>query len=173
MRHMSLLGFLHRIQHSSKMHSIKTYFWDLIVNDIVAAYILPSSIRRLVMNLLGCKINGTIHGHCYIASSKLIIGKRSYINRNCCLDNANANIIIGDGCAIAFNTTILTTNHIYDNPQKRSGRVVGSPVIIEDGSWIGANSVFVIAAGSVVRGMCEANCLYAGVPAVIIKRFIN
>lgn len=53
------------------------------------------------------------------------------------------------------------------------------PVEIQDGCWIGANSTIlsgtiiqkgsVIAARSVVRDICETNCLYAGVPARIMK----
>lgn len=53
------------------------------------------------------------------------------------------------------------------------------PIEIKDGCWIGAGSIIlpgtivgsgcVIAAGSLVKGECKPNCLYAGIPAKIIR----
>ena len=58
----------------------------------------------------------------------------------------------------------------------------GLPIDIQDGCWIGANSIIlpgtiikqgcVIAAGSVVKGECNANCLYAGIPAYKKKELL-
>ncbi|EHM32411.1 Putative acetyltransferase [Enterococcus faecium E4453] len=54
-----------------------------------------------------------------------------------------------------------------------------APIVIEDGSWIGANVTVIpgvtihkgaiVAAGSVVVKDCEENALYAGVPAKKIR----
>lgn len=72
-----------------------------------------------------------------------------------------------------------------DMPQSvvfgRPGGGVNNPLPIEikDGCWIGANSTIlpgtviekgcVIAAGSVVKGRCRQDALYAGVPAKVIR----
>ena len=52
-------------------------------------------------------------------------------------------------------------------------------MVIGDGCWIGARALLlpgttvgsgsVVAAGAVVRGACEPNSLYAGVPAARIR----
>lgn len=62
---------------------------------------------------------------------------------------------------------------------KRGGKKSSSPIEIKDGCWIGANSTIlpgtviekgcVIAAGSVVKGRCRQDALYAGVPAKVIR----
>ena len=62
---------------------------------------------------------------------------------------------------------------------KRGGVNNPLPIEINDGCWIGANSTIlhgtviekgcVIAAGSVVKGRCRQDALYAGVPAKVIR----
>lgn len=62
---------------------------------------------------------------------------------------------------------------------KRGGPVKASPIVVEHGVWIGAGAVIlpgvvikqgaIIASGAVVTKECEANCIYAGVPAKKIK----
>ena len=73
----------------------------------------------------------------------------------------------------------MTTNHDYSDGNKRTGKVSGADIVIEDGCWIGAGAIIlpgvtikmgvVVAAGSVVTKDCEENCLYAGNPARKIK----
>ena len=122
---------------------------------------------------------GVIHPHCMLLTKKIMIGKGSYINRECLLDNACADIVIGDNCAIACRVAIHTTNHDYSNPKRRSGKIISSPVIIKDGCWIGSNVIIlpgtiinegcVVASGSIVKGTLDKNGLYAGIPARRLK----
>lgn len=122
---------------------------------------------------------GVIHGNCIILSSKLKLGRHSYINRECLIDNAEETITIGDDCSIACKVSIHTTNHDYSNPNRRGGKMKPKSVVIEDGCWIGSNVVIlpgsfigkgcVISAGSIVRGKLENNGLYAGNPAQLVK----
>lgn len=142
------------------------------------SYLVPVCIRRCALNILGAKVQGCIHGHCTLLSSRLSLGSKSFINRNCFIDN-NEMVYIGNNCAIGYNVVIATTNHSMECKSRRGGKIEPHPVAIEDGCWIGAGSIIlpgtviqrgcVIAAGSVVKGTCEANCLYAGIPAKKIK----
>lgn len=155
---------------------IRKYLFDFFINGIVMSYFIPSKIRTYILNLLGFNIgkNSIICSNCYIDSKKLIIGKNSYINKNCLIDN-NAEVLVGNNVGIAYNVTILTTNHEYNNPNKRTGKINSKKVIIDDGVWIGANCIVlpgthiqkgvVIGAGSIVKGICESNFLYIGCPA--------
>jgi maltose O-acetyltransferase len=75
---------------------------------------------------------------------------------------------------------ILTSEHALGPHERRGGEVVGTPVRVGDGCWIGARAVLlpgatvgdgcVIAAGADVRGDCEPDTLYAGVPARPVRR---
>lgn len=160
--------------------SLKQYFWNLFVNGFIMSYIIPSRLRILWLNLLGCKISGVICGKCIILSPKIKLGHHSYINRECIIDNAEEFIIIGNNCSIACRVSIHTTNHDYSNCNRRGGKCVAKSIVIDDGCWIGSNVIIlpgsfigkgcVISAGSVVKGKLENNGLYAGNPAQLIKK---
>lgn len=167
------------IFHSSKFKRIGMYFWDVFINTFLMSYITPLLFRNLFLYILTMGGKGVVHGHVYLEGRKISIGKGSYINRNCNIYNANGSVVIGSNCAIAYNVSFHTTNHVYDSAIKRAGSVIGSLIFVEDGCWIGANAVIlpgtivhsgcVIAAGSIVKGECKGNSLYAGIPAKFIK----
>ena len=159
-----------------------TFITDVVINGILSSYLIPVKLRSGIISIwtLG-KMKGSIYGHCYIESSKLIIGKGTYINRNCLICNKSDFVEIGEFCALAYGVAVHTTNHDYSNPRKRSGKVNGAKVTIGNGCWIGAAVVIcpgadigsgcVIAAGSVVvGGKYQSNCLYGGNPARFIKK---
>lgn len=89
-------------------------------------------------------------------------------------------ITIGRNCSIGYKVTLITANHSMECCDERGGENQPSPIDIHDGCWIGANSTIlpgtiiekgcVIAAGSVVKGTCKTNRLYAGVPAKEIRQ---
>lgn len=163
---------------SSYLQRLRQYWWNLFVNGFLMSYLFPVSFRRVILNFMGANIKGTIHGHCTILTSKLQLAEGSFINRNCFIDN-NALITIGRNCSIGYSVTLITANHSMGCSEKRGGANIPSPIEIQDGCWIGANSTIlpgatiekgcVIAAGSVVKGTCKTNRLYAGVPAKEIK----
>jgi acetyltransferase-like isoleucine patch superfamily enzyme len=90
-------------------------------------------------------------------------------------------LVIGDHVRIAAHCVIVPANHgialdgglIAEQPlTKRGIRIggnvwIGAGVRIVDGADIGAGCV--VAAGSVVRGRLEANGIYAGVPARLVR----
>lgn len=140
---------------------------------------MPICVRVFVLNIIGAKVHGAIHAKCILLSHRINLGKGSFINRRSLLDNGNAWITIGNNVAIGCNVSLLTTNHMYNDGNRRGGQISPKTVIIEDAMWIGANSIIlpgtiirkgcVIAAGSVVRGETKSNCVYAGNPAIFIK----
>lgn len=93
------------------------------------------------------------------------------------IDACHGSVFIGDNVGIAYRCQFLTTNHDYTDSNKRTGKVTGADIVIEDGCWIGSIILpgvtvkrgGIVAAGSVVTADCEENCLYAGVPARKIK----
>ena len=100
----------------------------------------------------------------------------SYINSGCkirCFEH----IVIGNGCAISHDFTVLDSDAHKINEKKREG-----PVLIGDHVWIGTRVTVlsgvqigdgsVIAAGAVVTHDIPPNCLAAGVPARVIKEHI-
>ena len=143
------------------------------------SFFIPLFVRKAILNLWGCKIEGTIHGHTTILSNKLSLGKQSFFNKNCFIGNGYDYVTIGSNCAIAYGVTITTDNHIVTDEHRRGGQIYHKPVVIKDGCWIGCNVTIlpgsiieegcVIAAGSVVNGILQKNGLYAGIPAKLLK----
>lgn len=110
------------------------------------------------------------------------MGPGSFVNSHCRIYNKGGDVIIGSDVAIGFGTTIITITHDYGISNRRAGNLSAKDVRIGDGCWIGANVTIcpgvsvgdgtVVAAGAVLVGNLEPNCLYGGVPAKIIKRLV-
>lgn len=90
---------------------------------------------------------------------------------------------IGSRIDIAPGVTILTGSHEIDPKGEHiAGKGTTASVAIGSGSWLGARSVILsgvtlpektlVAAGAVVtKSIEEAECLLAGVPAAVKKRY--
>lgn len=100
---------------------LRQYFWNLLINGILNSYFTPIAIRVFVLNRLGAKIKGSLHAKSIILSHRLRLGKGSYINRHCIIDNGKEWITIGDNVAVACNVSILTSNHQYTDKNRRGG----------------------------------------------------
>ena len=107
------------------------------------------------------------------------MGGGSFSNANCFFD-LSEDVIIGKNCSIGMRVTFITSSHKIGDSSKRGGQSYAKKIVVGDGGWIGANvSILpgvtigdgvVIGTGAVVIGDCEPNCVYAGVPAKIVKR---
>lgn len=96
----------------------------------------------------------------------------------CFYQNYEAPITIGKDVHIAANVGIITQNHDPQNPNKH---LPVKEVVIGDNRWIGMNAVILpgvhlgdhitVDAGAVVTHSFEGNCVIAGNPARIIKKF--
>lgn len=111
---------------------------------------------------------------------KLEIGSNVSIHQMCYID-AEGGIEIGDDVSVAHRSTILSSNHVYDDvdiPIKYQGMIL-KRTILESNLWIGAGvsimagvhiaSGCVIGAGSVVTHNIESNSIAVGNPARVLK----
>jgi acetyltransferase-like isoleucine patch superfamily enzyme len=110
--------------------------------------------------------------------SRTLIGRGSHIV-------GHWEIVIGDDIQTGPYVYITDQNHSYEDPVEPIGRQwpTEAPVRIGSGSWLGANAVIlpgaqigehvVVAAGAVVRGEIPDRCVVAGVPARIVKRWVE
>ena len=117
---MTMWYLVKKAVHSLHKMGMKQYYWNLMINGILMSYLVPVSMRRNILNILGANVKGAIHGHCTLLSSRLSLGVKSFINRNCFIDN-NAMVTIGNNCAIGYNVVIATTNHSMECSCKRGG----------------------------------------------------
>lgn len=126
-----------------------------------------------------CGYNFQVSRHCIIRGlDKLSIGNNVYLAPNSII-NAIGAIIIEDEVMIAFNSVIVSGNHIFSNNSYRFGKSQPIAIEIKRGAWVSANCTVtggskigegtVIGANSMVRGSVDSNSLYAGVPVKKIK----
>ncbi len=126
-------------------------------------------VERHLEVLSGLRITG---------EGRLTIGDCSFLNQECLIDTAG-DVTIGRNVALANRVSLLTSDHETGDPRARAGTRVLRPIVIGDGSWLGANVTVlggvtigagaVVAAGSVVRADVPPNTLWAGVPARLIR----
>jgi maltose O-acetyltransferase len=148
---------------------------DVVVNGMLASPLVPGPLRGVLLRAYGidCR-TPKVSPRCFFGGKDISIGRGSFINYGCFLDGY-ASIRIGERCAFAPEVMLVTSTHHISGPAERAGAKYGGPIVIGDGCWLGARvSVMpgvtigdgcIIAAGAVVTSDCEANSLYAGVPA--------
>ncbi len=94
-------------------------------------------------------------------------------------------IVLGDDIWTGHYVYITDQNHGYEDVDVPIGTQLwkNEPVEIGSGSWLGHGSVIlpgttigehvVVAAGAVVTGDVPANCVVAGVPARVVRRYAS
>ena len=107
----------------------------------------------------------------------ITIGDGVFINRDVYI---RPHTIIGHRVSIGPFVKLLTDSHELSNIGKRAGKSIYTPIVIEDGVWIGAAAIIlggvtlgrgcVVAAGAVVTKNVAPDTLVAGVPAKIIRQ---
>lgn len=170
---------------SVKIISIFPRFFRVFLWDWTSRYsqVLFIGIRYILLKSLlkECGDNVRIGSNVTIVNwNQLSIGSNVSIHSNCYIDAAGG-IEIGNDVSIAHNTSILSTNHQWEDvsiPIKYNSVVFG-PVKIKDDVWIGCgcrvlanveiSSRSIIAAGAVVNKNIESNIIVGGIPAKKIK----
>lgn len=114
----------------------------------------------------------------YFFSNNIEIGDYVWINHGVYLDT-RGRITIGDRTALANAVMIVTSTHEPGDHFNRRGAYRTEPVSIGAGCWIGSRALILpgvtiadgvtVGAGAVVTRDCEADGLYAGVPAKRVK----
>jgi acetyltransferase-like isoleucine patch superfamily enzyme len=114
-------------------------------------------------------------------SSKIAIGKNTYINNNASIISDGCTIKIGENCLFGTNLQIIDSDFHDLDPRFRFGGAnilkadviinnnvfMGNNVTVLKGVTIGENSV--IANGSIVSSSIPANVIAAGIPAKPIR----
>ena len=141
-------------------------------------------LRRPILNaMLGRKHKGlwVFEDVQISAFRKLTLGDSVSVQHGCDL-TCEGGLTVGDNVAIGHGTSIVTTEHGFDDPDTpiKYQPLAFKPVVISDNVWIGANltilagvriaSGTVIAAGAVVTRSIETHdTIVGGVPARFIK----
>ncbi len=163
--------------------NLSDYIKSVVLNSFAGSPACGIRLRKKIYSLYGHVIEGVVFSQCFLGHGRgmLKLGKGSFINSRSFLD-LGSDIIIGENCAIAFGVTFVNSYHL---PLSGEGKIYGDTradiIEIEDGCWVGANVTIlpnvhihkncIIAAGAVVISDCDANSLYAGVPARKIKTY--
>lgn len=160
---------------------IRWFFWDLIRSFSQRPFILIRyAIAKNEMAACGENVyfgvNVTLKN-----TKKMRVGSNVSIHDNCYID-AYGEIVIGDNVSIAHATTIMTTNHTWEDPSrpiKYNPAALGE-VEIADDVWIGCGarilagvqiqSRSVVAASAVLTaGYYDGCAVYGGIPAKRLK----
>lgn len=140
---------------------------------------IPSwTIRRFIYRFFGMKIgkgSRIMMKNTVLAPDRIQIGENSIINEYCHLDGRGG-LVIGNNVSISIHSIILTASHSKSSStfEYRTGKVQ-----LEDNVWIGAAGIVldsshmressILSAGSVLKGECTENSVYAGNPAKYLK----
>jgi acetyltransferase-like isoleucine patch superfamily enzyme len=160
-----------------KRFRLAVAYW--LVNQVSADDWLASFLRHAIYQRYGLTLGkgAVVSSRCHFVRPDLNnvkLGKRSFLNHGCYLENGHA-IIIGSNVCIAPFVKLLTTTHDIGPAERRAGTCVRRPIRIGDGVWIGAGAVVlpgvkisegcVIGAGALVTHDCPPNGKYLGIPA--------
>ena len=111
--------------------------------------------------------------------SKISIGHDVYIAQGCWF-SANESITIEDEVLFGPYNIIASSNHTHFKGSFRFGAPQKKPITFKKGCWMGghctstAGSVIgegtVVSANSVVKGVLDHHAIYAGHPALLIRK---
>ena len=106
---------------------------------------------------------------------KLTIGDYTWLGEKVWIDSLDS-VVIGSNCCLSQGALLLNGNHNY---KKSTFDLMVSPITLEEGVWIGANSIVaggvicrshsVLAVQSVASADMDAYSIYRGNPAVKVK----
>lgn len=172
-RHVQTPGPMARTVRRVTVHAV--YLVSLVVGDDWVG----RRIRVAALRMSGASIapGASVHGGGYISDPRnLVMGRGSFINRNCYLD-LSAPLIIEDGVTIGHGVTFITIEH-RGLPRQR-GVDTFRPITLKERCWIGANATVlpgvtigsqaVVAAGALITRDVEPGSVVGGVPARVIR----
>jgi len=157
----------------------KIVLWYFVNCIFVRPAIIPfMGFKIFLLRLFGAKIGKRLYiKPCVLIKSpwKLTIGDDCWLGENCWIDNLDK-VTIGNNVCISQGALLITGNHDYtkvDFPYRNS------PIVIEDGAWVGAKAVVapgvkiashsILTLGTVITKDTEPYGIYQGNPGVKIK----
>lgn len=163
---------------------IKNMPFDFFINIVASSKMAPRLLRYLIYKIFGMSINTlNIRSGCFIKTSNISVGRGTFINNDCYFENSLERISIGKNCSIGMDVMFCSVTHKIGSGDKRAGDDIGSPIIIGNGCWIGTKAVIlpgvtigdgcIIGAGAVVTRDCDANSIYIGSPAKLLRKIDN
>lgn len=162
----------------SRLFQFRQAVRDLVVNGLLASTLIPSTHRWRLLRFARVRVcRGGINPGVWLGSTSTIsIGEGTFVNYRVRIDGSTS---IGRDCNIGYEVMFCSSTHELGTPTRRAGRATSAPITVGDGTWIGARAVIlpgvtigdgcIVAAGAVVASNCEANGVYAGVPAKRVK----
>jgi maltose O-acetyltransferase len=134
---------------------------------------------KILSELLNAKTDAFIEPPFYCDYGRYIkLGKRVYMNFNCCVLDV-VPVSIGDDTLFGPFVQVYTAAHPIDGNERTIGNNLSLPISIGKNCWIGGGSVIcpgitigdncVVAAGSVVTKHVPSNSVVAGNPARIVR----
>jgi maltose O-acetyltransferase len=161
------------------MRALRTVARDILLNGIVASVALPRGLRWRVLRALGMDVQrSSINARVFLGGRRISIGRDCFINYDVFIDNA-ARVTIGDRVSFGQGARIVTGTHEIGTESRRAGAYTSSPVVVEDGAWVGAYATLLpgvrvgrgalVAAGALVTTDVPGDALVAGVPATVVR----
>lgn len=153
--------------------------WYLCNATLFASWLLPlSGPKRRLLRMFGAKIGRgvVIKPRVNIKYPwRLQVGDYCWIGEGTWIDNL-VDVTCGHDVCLSQGAYLVTGNHDYKD--RRFG-FMGSPIILEDGSWIGAFAVLcpgsrlarnsILTVKSVLRGETAPDGIYSGNPACRVR----
>lgn len=153
--------------------------------NLVSA-VLPQTrafaLRRRMYRAAGIRVAAgvRINGGVVFQYPNVALGAGTWVGRRtefAC--SPRAAVTIGQRCDISQDVLFVTGSHEIADAGRRAGAGTNRPIVVGDGTWIGARVTLlggtslgpgtVVAAGAVVSGEFPPNVLLAGVPAAVIR----
>jgi putative colanic acid biosynthesis acetyltransferase WcaF len=159
---------------------IKTILWYFTNAVFFTSYLNPlSGLKVKLLQLFGAKIGQgvVIKPGVNIKYPWLLeIGDHSWIGEKVWIDNL-AMITIGSNVCISQGAMLLCGNHNYKKP---TFDLIVKEIVLEDGVWIGAQSVVcpgvtchshsILSVSSVANKDLESYTIYQGNPALLVRK---
>lgn len=159
---------------------LRRHLFNVWINGFISSILVPDRARWILLRLSGIDVErSVIDARGFIGSASVSIGRGSSLNFGVFLDGS-ARLRIGRNVSIGMNTLVLTGSHELGSADKRAGELNNAPVTIEDGAWIGANSVIlpgvtvgrgaVVGTASLVMKDVAPHTVVMGNPARVARR---
>ena len=161
--------------------------WRLFIFHFVMIFVPPTrcfALKRALLRFCGA----TIGNNARIASSArfyltgpLEIGPSTWVGHEVMILGGAVAVTIGANVDIGPRVMIVTGSHrLWENPDRAAGSGFSKPIIIQDGSWVGAGAIILggvtigeasmVAAGALVRQDVAPHTAVAGVPAQLFGK---